>query len=143
MKPVRLAVLGCLANAATGWKRKSHIYQLLGSYFTNYCPTVQWYAGINIDCQVYDSFDNFTVRVWEGQCADDTAACNPSGGASNSSNATKCHDDIYNDGVVTLTEDCEREISRLCSCSQWVLPIFQWPGCMFWLAVSGIGRVEV
>lgn len=73
---------------------------------------MQWYAGINIDCQVRDSFDNFTVRVWEGQCAGDAAACNPSSGSNFSSTATECHDDIYNEGVVTSSENCESEIGR-------------------------------
>lgn len=92
MKSVRAAVLAHLATAVHAWK-------------------LQWYAGININCQVQDSFDNFTVRVWEGECAGDAAACNPSSGI-NFSTATKCRDDIYNDGVVTSTESCEREIGR-------------------------------
>lgn len=72
---------------------------------------MQWYSGININCQVYDTFDDFTVRVWEGRCAGGEAACNPSSG-SFSAAATECHDDIYNNGVVTSIEDCEREIGR-------------------------------
>lgn len=73
---------------------------------------MQWYAGININCQVYDTFDNFTVRVWEGRCPGNAATCNPPSGSSYSSTATECHDDIYNNGVVTSTESCEREIGR-------------------------------
>ncbi|KAH8766049.1 hypothetical protein F5883DRAFT_644990 [Diaporthe sp. PMI_573] len=92
MKSLQITVLAALATAIHGWK-------------------LQWYAGININCQVRDSFDNFIVRVWEGQCADDAVACNPSSG-SNFSIPTKCHDDIHNDGVVTSTEDCDRGIGR-------------------------------
>lgn len=80
--------------------------------FIDSFPIVQWCAGINIDCQVYDAFDNFTVRVWEGQCTGDAATCNPPSGSSLSFTSTECHDDIYSNGVVTSAEDCEREIGR-------------------------------
>ncbi|KAG8163858.1 hypothetical protein KVR01_005776 [Diaporthe batatas] len=93
MKPIQITALAFLVTAVSGWK-------------------LQWDAGININCQVYDSFTNFTVRVWEGQCDGNAAACNPSGGANYSSTATTCHDDIYNGGVITATENCEREIGR-------------------------------
>ncbi|POS70431.1 hypothetical protein DHEL01_v211173 [Diaporthe helianthi] len=93
MKSVQTALLALVGTTANGWK-------------------LQWYAGINIQCQVYDNFDNFIVRVWEGQCAGDEWACNPSSGNNYSSTATKCHDNIYNDGLVTSTENCEREIGR-------------------------------
>lgn len=115
----RPAAIACLATGIHGWKRKS-----LSHSYTEYalfqpfncltdlclCSIVQWYAGINIDCEVYDTFDDFTVRVWEGPCSSDVAICNPSSGSY--SNSTECHDEIYNNGVVTSTENCEREIGR-------------------------------
>lgn len=71
---------------------------------------MQWYGGINGNCQVPNiaDFNDFVVRVWEG-CS--STACIPSGG-SHFPGHTKCHDDLYNNGSVTDTEDCTREIGR-------------------------------
>jgi hypothetical protein len=79
--------------------------------FTDRPPLVQWYAGINIGCKVYDNFENFTMRVWEGECTGEGPACNPSTG-SVFPPTTKCHDDIYNNGNITGSENCERQIGR-------------------------------
>lgn len=93
--------------------------------------TVQWYSGINYDCNVVDNADFFVVRVWEpeppaaGGCGgstststststDATGQCTPAVGTASAFHrpGVRCHDDIYDGGVLTATEDCERQIGR-------------------------------
>lgn len=88
---------------------------------------MQWYSGINYDCNVVDSADFFVVRVWEpepsaGGCgggsnstsSNSTGQCTPAVGTASAyyRPGVRCHDDIYDGGVLNATEDCEREIGR-------------------------------
>lgn len=80
---------------------------------------MQWYSGINYDCQLVENTNYFVVRVWEGpSCGGDradSATCFPGDGSYYNSSAdasVRCHDDIYVYGELNSTKDCQSEIGR-------------------------------
>lgn len=70
---------------------------------------MEWYAGINGNCEIPDSATFFVVRSWEHDRGG-PATCIPASGITQGPYC--CWDDIYDNGTISSSEDCLREIGR-------------------------------